>query len=71
MQVYPNLGMHWAARAKLESYLDCSPDEEMLQHVSKAIASLQCTHAGTQTLQELMRLQYDLRAQLEAGQMHE
>lgn len=59
MQVWPNLGLHYASQAKIASLLQ--RDDEAIKASQAAVRILQCTHAGSNVLQEQVQLLHSLQ----------
>lgn len=59
--MYPNLGFHYAAQAKLEANWKQSGPQDVLQHVDKAVAVLQVSSPDSCALREMMEMQHQLQ----------
>lgn len=64
LQVYPNLGLHYALTAKLGAWLGQVSDKAIIESAQKAANILQHTHKETRTLRDIMMLIYDMQRQL-------
>ena len=64
VQVYPNVGLHFAACAKLESCRDGASPHKALEFVNSAVRSLRPCLPDSKVLQEMMRMQYELQRHL-------
>lgn len=62
LQVWPDLGLHWASMAKLASVL--GRDAEAAAAAEAACRVLTLTHGGGRVVNEMMHLRHELGQQM-------
>ena len=67
VQVWPNLGLHWAMVAKLEALLDNLP--AACRDCREAVMMLGVTHPTSSVLQDTRALESQLQCEMSSGRL--